>query len=111
VYGDVQDLKYGCAPGQVKFAAFDIFDSKTGKYLEYEQFEKLCKRADIPMVPVIYRGGFVDGMANSLAEGQSVVDRAKNIREGVVVRSLVGRKILKMVSEAYLLRKNGTERH
>ncbi len=115
-YGAVQDLKYGTKPGERLFRAFDAFDSTDGKWLSAEPFFALCQKLDIPTVPVLYFGPFTDAKVRELAAGKSTL--ADHMREGVVIRPVVeryvehfGRLILKLISEEYLLRKNGTERH
>jgi len=114
VYGQVQDLKYGAGQDDVRFAAFDVFDSVAGKWLDFAAFESLCQSVGIPMVPLLYKGPWrVDLMA--LAEGHSVLPGANHVREGIVVKPLqerwerrLGRVILKMPGQGYHLRdKNG----
>jgi RNA ligase (TIGR02306 family) len=109
VYGRVQDLRYGLDNG-VGFVAFDAFDTKTGKYLDYAEFVTLCSDLDIPRVPELYRGPY-SGFDPALAEGQTVLGHGACIREGCVVRPLVerwdssvGRVVLKYIGEGYLLR-------
>ena len=65
-------------------------------------------------VPVIYRGPWQGRAAHKhLAEGPSVIGDGACIREGVVIRPAkerftdrIGRTILKMVGESYLVRKS-----
>jgi len=119
VFGQVQDLKYGAGPGQIFFRAFDMFDPEKGSYLDWNEVESLAKQMDIPLVPVLYRsawGGIKDGCFSSLCSGPSTIDGADNMLEGVVVKPIherwderVGRVILKLLSQEYLLRKHGTE--
>ncbi len=114
-YGRVQDLHYGHEDGKASLAFFDAFDLRTGQYLDWDKFKALCQRLELPLVPLLYEGGWEPGLT-ALADGQS--NKGDNIREGIVVKPLmesfdmrIGRKILKFVSEAYLTRKGGTERH
>lgn len=58
---------------------------------------------NIPTVPVLYEGPWSEGLIG-LNSGMSALDLS-TIREGIVVRSDDGKKLLKYVSEAYLLRK------
>jgi RNA ligase (TIGR02306 family) len=109
VYGRVQDLRYGL-DNEVGFVAFDAFDTKTGKYLDYAEFVTLCSDLDILRVPELYRGPYA-GFDLHLAEGTTVLGRGACIREGCVVRPLaerwdstVGRVVLKYIGEGYLLR-------
>lgn len=114
-YGRVQDLHYGHEEGKASLAFFDALDLRTGVYLDWDKFKALLQRLELPVAPVMYEGGWEPGLV-SLAEGQS--NKGDNIREGIVVKSMmetfdmrIGRKILKFVSEQYLTRKGGSERH
>lgn len=109
VYGQVQDLKYG--KSGVDLVLFDAMDTRTRTYLDHEAFSALAKQLDLPTVPVLYGGPWGHEM-KALAEGQSLVPGAQNVREGFVVRPLherfderIGRVILKMLGEGYLTRK------
>ena len=110
-YGQVQDLKYGANVDEVKLSAFDAYDSKQGRYLDYDDFAKLCAQIDIPVVPLLFRGPWNNGL-RELAEGKSTF--ADHVREGFVVRPIkerwhdkMGRVALKLVVQGYLLRKEG----
>lgn len=111
IYGNVQDLRYGHEKGRSSFAAFDIFNINEGRYLDYDEFEDICIDLKIPIVPVLYRGLWKGFDAHKdIAEGNSTL--AENVREGFVVRPVlerwsrqVGRVILKLHGEGYLLRK------
>ena len=109
IYGPCQDLKYG-SPDQVKFAAFDAYDLKKGRYLDYHVFKELMDAADIPTVPELYVGPWKPELKD-LAEGQSTLPGANHVREGWVCKPLTentmrggARKILKYVGQNYLLR-------
>lgn len=117
-YGEVvgegiQDLTYGF--NHHELFIFDIKDVRTGKYLDWNIVIEMCSILGLKTVPSLYQGFYNDEIRKSLTTGKSVID-GKTIREGVVVKPLIesndrkiGRKILKSVSEEYLLRKNGTE--
>lgn len=115
VYGNVQDIKYDATPTDpVRFAAFDIFDLEKGRFWDWQSFEDFCNDNGIPIVPVLSYGIYGETDVEKLAQGNSTL--ANCIREGVVVRPMIemwdrrcGRVILKCKSEAYMLRKNGTE--
>jgi RNA ligase (TIGR02306 family) len=115
VFGQVQDLKYGAEKNDLFFAVFDAMDINTGKYLGWGETERLANLVDLPLVPILYKGMW-DKDLLKLCEGKSTL--ADHIREGCVIKPLqerfddkLGRVILKVVSEAYLLRKDGTEFH
>jgi hypothetical protein len=83
--------------------------------MDWDKFKALCQRLELPIAPVMYEGGW-DPKLTDLANGQS--NLGDNMREGIVVKPLmesfdmrIGRKILKYVSEDYLTRKGGSERH
>ena len=110
MYGTVQDLRYGAAPGDLMFAAFDVMDAKTGRYYKYDDFKKFCDDNKIPTAPELYRGPWSDDL-KAMANGKSTI--ADHVREGFVARSVderwndrVGRVVLKLVGQDYLLRKN-----
>jgi tRNA-binding EMAP/Myf-like protein len=106
VYGKVQDLTYGVPPAEgVRMAAFDAMDIKTRRFMDVDAFRDFCREIDVPVVPELYRGPWSDGL-----NGKSTI--ADHTREGFVVKPLterrdnrVGRVILKLAGEDYLLRK------
>lgn len=108
VFGNgVQDLRYG----QEK-TSFRAFGLKVGeKWLDYDVFLKKCKEWDIPHVPVLYQGPYSKKVVDAVTKGKTVVGKGCHIREGVVICATKsedngGRRILKSVSEDYLLRKS-----
>lgn len=117
-YGEVagegiQDLTYSLK--QHELFIFDVKDVRTGKYLNWYDVEMLCNGLGLNHVPVLYEGLYSEDLRKQYTVGKSLID-GKTIREGVVIKPVVeendrkiGRKILKSVSEEYLLRKNGTE--
>lgn len=115
VYGRVQDLTYGAAEGEIRFAAFDVFDANCGEFLGYDEFVAFCKQIDIPVVPFLHRGPWDDELIRKLAKGTTLAG-GQHFREGVVVKPTkeqydlkFGRLALKLVSEEYLTRPGGTE--
>jgi hypothetical protein len=116
MYGSVQDLKYGVPPEEgVRFAAFDVLDTKTGEWLDPKRFELLMSYLGLPTVPTLYEGPWSPELV-SLAEGKSTFPGADHVREGFVIRPmetrvsarLGGRLILKIHGEGYLARKEAT---
>lgn len=116
VFGQVQDLKYGTtAEDPLRFAAFDIYDKAEARFLDYSEFVEICKKLEVPMAPVLYAGPYNYETIKPLCDGPSTFDD-KQIREGFVIRPMVerwnrslGRVQVKLVGEAYHLRKGGTE--
>ena len=106
VFGQVQDLKYGARKNELFVNTFDAWDLGRLLWLAVDELpEGLC------MVPVLYRGPYDEAMVRGLADGPSMVYTAKHLREGCVVRPVVGRThpecgrvLLKIVSDAYLER-------
>lgn len=71
------------------FLAFDVMVD--GTLIDFDEFVTFCLAADVPMVPVVYRGAPTLEALNSLLEQDSVVAKAhgvegRNISEGVVIR-------------------------
>jgi len=107
VFGQVQKLKYGAMQDQIFFAAFDILDGTTGKWLDYDDARKIA--SPIPWAPLIYRGSFDFETIASMAEEDSSWPGADHHREGVVVGPVkerthrqAGRVKLKIVGNRYL---------
>jgi hypothetical protein len=115
IYGAVQDLKYGVpADERVRFAAFDAMSVKTRKFLDVDDFLAFATALDVPVVRTLYRGPWSETLL-SLAEGATTMPGAKHVREGIVIKPLrerwshnLGRVILKLHGEGYLVRKEGT---
>jgi len=118
VYGSVQDLRYGFGPGRVDVRLFDVFDTRKGAYLDWSELSGIVNNASLiwgmKPAPTLWQMPFdLDNIIN-LAEQDSLVGGAGHVMEGVVVRPLkerydpeVGRVILKLHSQRYLLRKEG----
>jgi RNA ligase (TIGR02306 family) len=114
VYGQVQDLKYGASPNELYLAFFDAYDPTLGRYMHFHDFKNLLIKLGLPMVPMLYVGPWEEGSLCQLCNGKTTVPTAMQMhcREGFVVRPTterwdnhVGRVILKMPGEDYLLRK------
>jgi len=111
VYGSpIQSLSYGLN-GKLGFQAFDV--SVDGKYLDWDEFEALCKQHGVPTVPVLYRGPFSLPKMKELSDGNSTLTGADHIREGVVTKPIherthpkVGRLALKYIGIKYSLSKH-----
>lgn len=116
VYGKgVQDLTYGDVAPQ--FRVFDVYIGPPGqgRYLSYEELLRFCREVNVETVPFVALGGFSKEFIEEHTNGKTTLN-GEHTREGVVIKPIherehdeLGRVILKSVSEAYLLRKNGTE--
>jgi RNA ligase (TIGR02306 family) len=116
--GGIQDLGYSFSKPQ-----FRLFDVAIGneriekRFLNHEDVENICKEFNIERVPLLYVGKFSQEVLDIYTNGKETVSgKETHIREGVVVKPLVeryeqglGRVMLKSISDAYLLRKDGTE--
>lgn len=109
VYGKVQDLRYGHENNdKPSFSVFDVFSVKDGSYLDHDHAVEMVRQAGLSWVPCLYRGEWKADLMDH-AEGQSCL--AKNVREGFVVKPVkerfsdIGRVILKLHGQGYLLRK------
>lgn len=112
IYGKgIQDLEYGLDDIDVVF-----FDMKyKGKYVDWEWFVDFCEILHLPTVPILSIESFGKFTIGTYTDGNSKL-YPKHLREGCVIKPIkeeynnrIGRKILKSVSEEYLLRKGGTE--
>lgn len=115
IYGEIvgpkiQDLCYG----QIEPALF-VYDLVVdGQYVSPTQARRDCASLQLPMVPALKTCQFQKEDLE-LRLGQSVLDNT-HIREGIVIKPLiprwdekVGRVILKVISEDYLMRKNAKD--
>jgi RNA ligase (TIGR02306 family) len=121
LYGEIigpdiqKGYHYGCKSGERKLVVFDVI--KDGEWLSHEKLVAWCYRKNLKMVPTLYVGPYDANYIKTLTEGPSVLEPSQAVIEGVVVRpkeeqqSFIGRKILKYISETYLLDKNNTEHH
>lgn len=118
LFGEVcptqEGFRYGCEQGQVKFFAFDIL-SPDGNWRSFpgtqeeELLRAIFEEEKLVTVPLLYNGLFDEAKIKILVDGPSLVDGAKHIREGIVIRPFVerhvhglGRLQLKLVSNAFL---------
>lgn len=120
VFGNVQELKYGAEKNDYFFRAFDLWNSKDGRFLSWievnEKMNSFCKTSGsdwmdcwpIKWVPVLYEGPYNENLTE-LSNGDSEILGAQNIREGIVIQTVeekfnpeIGRIKLKVVSDRYL---------
>lgn len=114
IYG-VQDIKYGLSNGKIGIAIFAV--KNNGNFLDYDEFVAFCNKYSLPQVPVLYRGAYSRELVAQFNNASSVVDK-NSIMEGVIVQPVrerthpeIGRVVLKLISDRYLLRSGGTELH
>ena len=114
VYGRVQKgFDYGIRRGDCDFILFDIFSLDNRKYLDYPEYVEVANKVGLKMVPILYQGPWLGiEQHEAMAEGANVLS-GQHIREGFVVRPVqerwhpeVGRVILKLVGQEYLLTKH-----
>lgn len=100
----IQALAYG--KDNINIAFFDLIDNY--KYVDVDEFESFCQSNNLPIVPELCRGYWSNKLIE-LANGQSEINGANHIKEGIVIKSIretndyrIGRKILKYISDDYL---------
>jgi len=117
---NIQDLTYtDDVSGEPQFRAFDIYEGRKGqgRWLDVRDFQMACEALGIPTVNYLYYGPYRWERVEEFTNGKETMSgKEVHLREGVVIRpekerteKRLGRVILKSVSEAYLLRKGGTE--
>jgi len=112
IFGQVQNLKYG--KSGVDLVTFDI-RKRNLSWCNVKEFLGNCVNYGIPTVPIIeldYPFNFENIL--SFSNGPSLIKEANHHREGCVVKPMeertdneIGRVILKLVGETYLLNKKG----
>jgi RNA ligase (TIGR02306 family) len=117
VYGQVKGFRYDTviAEGRLmpKVRFFDVWDTKTLRYLNYVDRVKVILEAGLDSVPELYRGPWLGKEAMyPYAEGVTTLG-GKHIREGWVLNTLIeryepkldSRMQVKLVGEGYNLQK------
>jgi RNA ligase (TIGR02306 family) len=114
IYG-VQDIKYGLNNGKIGIALFAV--RRGSNFLNYTDFVEFCEELNLPRVPLLYIGAYNWEAISQFNNADSVLS-PNCMMEGVIVQPLVerthpeiGRVVLKLISDRYLLRKDGTELH
>lgn len=114
IYG-VQDIKYGLKNGEIAIAIFAV--RRDRQFLGYCDFLDFCAEYSLPRVPILYIGEYSQDAVSRFNNANSVID-SDCIMEGVIVQPAVerihpevGRVVMKLISDRYLLRKDGTELH
>lgn len=112
IYGDgiQKGYSYGLESGKRSLVIFDVMDSRTNEFLSPAAFLSFCKMWDLPVVPLLFKGLYTEEKARELAKGDSVLAPAQKVREGIVIKPAeetvcyMGRKVLKLINDDYLLR-------
>lgn len=114
IYG-VQDIKYGLNSSNLGMALFAV--KRNGCFLNHLEFVAFCQEFSLPTVPILYIGPYSWAAVSQFNNANSTLSQ-DCIMEGVIVQPLVertdleiGRVVLKLISDRYLLRKDGTELH
>lgn len=116
----LQDLAYGAHSQTPGFRAFAVAQRDAHGvvgYLDDAALDAALAEFGLARAPVLYRGPFSAVTVAQYTSGkESLTGTAAHLREGVVITPVrerthptLGRVVLKSVSEAYLLRKGGTE--
>jgi RNA ligase (TIGR02306 family) len=108
VYGQVQDLKYGAHPGELRFAAFDARTVNGWMAADLLPISVGCEGGRT--VPLLHDGPLPDlATLEEMSRRDSVA--GPNLSEGIVIKPIeerehpsIGRVVLKLVSDRYLER-------
>lgn len=110
--GCVKGFRYDCSLN-TKIRFFDIYDTKTQRYLDYDNFTAIIDELGLERVPELYRGKWTNkDEMYAYAEGMTTLG-GKSVREGFVLKPvkeryeprLNSRLILKLVGNGYNLQK------
>ncbi|NJM21922.1 MAG: RNA ligase (ATP) [Richelia sp. RM2_1_2] len=114
IYG-VQDIKYGLKNGKIGIALFAV--RCQGKFIDYKDFVAFCEQFNLPTVPLLYTGTYSWEIVSQFNNQDSALS-PDSMMEGVVIQPAyerthpeIGRVALKLISDKYLLRKDGSELH
>lgn len=118
IYGDgiQKNYTYGCRPNERKIVVIDV--EVNGEYLGYPELKEFCFLRKLPMSPPLYLGKFNLDLMKEKIKGNSVLAPRQKVMEGGVIRpafteerGYMGRKILKLISDDYLLQKSNSDLH
>jgi RNA ligase (TIGR02306 family) len=108
--GVQKGFHYG-SPQEPLFRVFDIW--KDGHYMDAGCFFGVCESWGIPHVPILAECAFNLEQITTLSNGLSTLD-GETVREGVVIKPVterehhIGRVVLKLLGDDYLLNKNSS---
>lgn len=117
IYGDgiQKNYTYGCSKGEHKLAIFDLM--LNDEYVSPDHLFGFLSLNKLPGTPELYRGPYDAEKIKALTLGNSVLAPEQKVREGVVVKPIqdavcyMGRKVLKFISDEYLLKDDNTDFH
>lgn len=117
LHGSVRGMKYGLSDGELRFICFDAWNSVTDRWIGYDDLRDALGGYDVPQepvpvvpyVPVLYDGPYDRETILAFVDGNTLVNGAAHIREGIVIHAVnernddaAGRAVLKIVSDDYL---------
>lgn len=121
LYGDgiQKNYTYGCTNGEHKLVVFDLKYTADNRFADSQsilasedsngvKFPGIAKFRGFETPPELYRGPYNKELIKELTKGDSVLEPSQKVREGVVIKSIIetnciiGRKVLKLLSEKYL---------
>ena len=117
VYGQIKKFRYDTVIQDERLLTrirfFDVWDTKSMRYLDYDPMLAILKDTGLDAVPELYRGLWLGKTEMyPYAEGTSTLN-PKHVREGWVLRTVKGRyepqldsrMIVKLIGEGYNLQK------
>jgi len=119
IYGEIvgsgiqKGYTYGCEQGEHKFYVYDVM--RNGIWLDLKELIDFCGERGLQLVPILYVGYYRPEVTD-LCKGDSTIGGQK-VMEGVVIKtvnekpSIIGRSVLKFVSDTYLLKEENTDFH
>jgi len=124
IYGEIygpgiqKNYDYGAKDHELIVFDLKLQTETSSEFVDFFDMEwKNGYKNQLKIVPVLYMGPYNKDLAKLLTEGPSVLDPKQKVREGIVIKPLkeeqtfMGRKVLKWVSDSYLLDFNNTDNH
>ena len=83
-YGNIAKMREDAQPGQRLFRAFDIYNTESNTWLNFEEWSQLCIAHAVPFCPIIYRGPLNSAKLKEMVEADSPLNPGQCM-EGVVI--------------------------
>lgn len=100
-WGVQKGFPYDCHEGERKLVVLDV--EIHGNFIDPAQVSAFCRHRELPRTPVDLIGGFrYETMLYLVSQPSQLT--TSHIREGIVIRSAIGRKILKLKSDEFMLK-------